>query len=156
MAEPCRIIVIGGVACGPKAAARARRRDPNAHITLVERGRLLSYAGCGLPFYLGGLVEDTRRLMETPVGVLRDEAFFKNVKDIDVRTATLAEAIDREEKEVYFVHVDTGEREELAYDKLVLATGGLPVVLPIEGVDLNRVFRLNRCSELRLSVLAKR
>lgn len=147
MSHSTHLVVIGGVACGPKAAARARRRDPHARITLVERGRLISYAGCGMPYYLEGLVADTRELMCTPVGVVRDAVFFKNVKDIDVRTGTLAEAIDRAKKEVHLVRVDTGERETLPYDRLVLATGGLPIVPPLEGVDLNRVFRLNHPDE---------
>jgi NADPH-dependent 2,4-dienoyl-CoA reductase/sulfur reductase-like enzyme len=137
-----QIVVVGGVATGPKAAARARRRDPEAQITIVERGGLLSYAGCGMPYYVAGLVEEARDLMCTPAGVLRDAAFFKNVKDVNVRLRTLAEGIDRDRQEVALVNVETGERSKLPYDYLVLATGGMPVVPPISGLDLNRVFRL--------------
>ena len=137
-----QIVVVGGVATGPKAAARARRRDPEAQITIVERGGLLSYAGCGMPYYVAGLVEEARDLMCTPAGVLRDAAFFKNVKDVSVRSRTLAEGIDRDRQEVALVSVETGERSKLPYDYLVLATGGMPVVPPISGLDLNRVFRL--------------
>jgi NADPH-dependent 2,4-dienoyl-CoA reductase/sulfur reductase-like enzyme/rhodanese-related sulfurtransferase len=137
-----KIVVVGGVACGPKSASRARRLDPTAEITLVEKGELLSYAGCGLPYFLSGDVKDSKELMETAVGVLRDTVFFKNVKDINVMNNTLAESIDRKKKVVSTVNVQTGEKTELPYDKLVLATGGTPFVPPIPGVDLNRVFTL--------------
>ena len=76
------------------AAARARRRDPHADITIVERGRLLSYAGCGMPYYIQGQVRDFHELMSTPVGVIRDGTFFQNVKDIRVLNQTLAETTD--------------------------------------------------------------
>ena len=90
-----RIVVIGGVACGPKAAARARRLDPTADITIIERGDLLSYAGCGMPYYIQGEIESTDELMSTPAGAVRDAAFFKNVKAIHCMSRTLAERIDR-------------------------------------------------------------
>ncbi len=141
--NPNRILIIGGVATGAKAAARARRRDPHAEITIVERGRLLSYAGCGMPYYIQGQVHDFHELMSTPVGVIRDGTFFQNVKDIRVRNQTLAEKIDRARKTVSVVHVATGEKAELPYDKLVLATGGIPIEPRLEGTNLNRVFRLN-------------
>jgi NADPH-dependent 2,4-dienoyl-CoA reductase/sulfur reductase-like enzyme/rhodanese-related sulfurtransferase len=141
--KPNRILVIGGIATGAKAAARARRRDPNAEITIVERGRFLSYAGCGMPYYIQGEVHDFHELMSTPVGVIRDADFFQNVKDIRVFNQTLAEKIDRAGKKVTVVNTVTGERQELPYDKLVIATGGVPVEPRIEGTNLNRVFRLN-------------
>jgi NADPH-dependent 2,4-dienoyl-CoA reductase/sulfur reductase-like enzyme/rhodanese-related sulfurtransferase len=141
--KPNRILIIGGVATGAKAAARARRRDPHAEITIVERGRLLSYAGCGMPYYIQGQVRDFHELMSTPVGVIRDGTFFQNVKDIRVLNQTLAEKMDRTRKTVSVVNVATGEKAELPYDKLVLATGGLPVEPRLEGGNLNRVFRLN-------------
>ena len=136
------IVVIGGVATGPKAAARARRRDPEARITIIERGGLLSYAGCGLPYYIAGLVEDAEDLMCTPAGVVRDAAFFKGVKDIEVRSRTLADAIDRERREVEIVNVESGEHSRLRYDTLVLATGGMAVFPLVPGIELKRVFRL--------------
>ncbi len=141
--KPTRILIIGGVAAGAKAAARARRRDPHADITLVERGRLLSYAGCGMPYYIQGQVHDFHELMSTPVGVIRDGTFFQNVKAIRVLNQTLAEKIDRAGKTLNTVNVATGEKTDLPYDKLVLATGGIPVEPRMEGADLNRVFRLN-------------
>ena len=90
-----RIVVIGGVACGPKAASRARRVDPHADITIVERGELLSYAGCGMPYYIEGKIEMAEELMMTPAGGIRDTAFFRNVKAVNVLNRTLAEGINR-------------------------------------------------------------
>jgi len=141
--KPKRILIIGGVATGAKAAARARRRDPHADITIIERGRLLSYAGCGMPYYIQGQVHDFHELMSTPVGVIRDGSFFQNVKAIRVLNQTLAEKINRTGRTVDIVNITTGEKATLPYDKLVLATGGIPVEPRIEGANLNRVFRLN-------------
>ena len=140
---PNRIIVIGGVACGPKAAARVRRLDPTADITLIERGELLSYAGCGMPYYIQGEIHSVDELMSTPAGAVRDAAFFKNVKAIRCLGRTLAERIDREQKLVHVVSLDSGEQSALPYDKLVLATGADAVLPPIPGADLKNVFRLN-------------
>ena len=108
-----KIVVIGGVAAGPKAAARARRLDPTAEITIVEKGELLSYAGCGLPYYISGMVEDRRQLMTTPIGVMRDPQFFAQVKDIRVLNRTEAVKIDRQAKEVEVQNVDSGEMQRL-------------------------------------------
>lgn len=144
-----RIVVIGGVACGPKAAARARRRDPQAEITIIERGDLLSYAGCGMPYYIQGVIETADELLSTAAGVVRDEAFFKSVKAIRVMSRTLAERIDRDRKVVEVVSVETGEKGEVPYDKLVLATGAEGVVPPIKGTDLKGVYRLNSPHDAR-------
>lgn len=139
-----KIVVIGGVAAGPKAAARARRLDPSAEITIVEKDELLSYAGCGLPYYISGVVEDRRQLMETPIGVLRDPQFFAQVKNIQVLNRTKAVKIDREAKEVEVQRLDSGETQRLPYDKLIIATGAEPLEPPIPGRDLKNVLRLKR------------
>lgn len=141
-----KIVIIGGVACGPKAAARARRLDPTAQITIIEKGELLSYAGCGIPYFLSGDVKDVKELMETPIGVVRDTVFFKNVQDINVLNRTLAESIDRKKKIVRVVNTSDGSHSEIPYDKLVLATGGAPFIPDIPGRDsVNNVFTL--CSQ---------
>ncbi|MGI5835791.1 MAG: FAD-dependent oxidoreductase [Chloroflexota bacterium] len=137
-----KIVVVGGVAAGPKAAARARRRDPEAEITIVEKGELLSYAGCGLPFYVAGLIQEAEELMHNAAGAVRDAAFFKAVKDIKVMTRTLAEKIDRERKELLVVDLETGAKSRLPYDKLVVATGANPIVPKMDGTGLKRVFRV--------------
>jgi NADPH-dependent 2,4-dienoyl-CoA reductase/sulfur reductase-like enzyme len=142
MEQQLRIVVIGGVAAGPKAAARARRLAPNAEITVIERDEFLSYAGCGLPYYVSGVVETQNELMETPIGVVRDPAFFQKVKAIKVLNRTEATAIDREKKEVEVKHLGSGETRRIPYDKLIVATGAEPVEPPIPGGDLHNVFRL--------------
>ncbi|HGJ66925.1 TPA: hypothetical protein ENS27_16320 [bacterium] len=76
-----RIVIIGGVATGPKAASRARRRDPKAEIIMIDKGNALSYAGCGMPYFISGDIKDCNELMCTPAGVVRNSTFFQNVKD---------------------------------------------------------------------------
>ena len=137
-----KIVVIGGVAAGPKAAARFRRLDPTAEITIIERGDLVSYAGCGTPYYIKGDIREFGELIETPVGTPRDAVFFRKVKDIGVRTRTLAESIDRENKVITAIDLQTSARETIPYDQLVLATGGNPVRPPIPGIDLGHVYTL--------------
>ncbi|MBN1402520.1 MAG: FAD-dependent oxidoreductase, partial [Anaerolineae bacterium] len=142
-----RIVVIGGVAAGPKAAARARRLDPDAEITIIEKDEILSYAGCGLPYYISGMVEDREDLMTTPVGVLRDPAFFARVKNIQVMNRTEAIRIDRQAKQVEVKRLDTGETMNLPYDKLIIATGAEPIEPPIPGKELANVLRLKRLED---------
>lgn len=142
MPNPLRIVVIGGVAAGPKAAARARRLDPAAEITVIERDEFLSYAGCGLPYYISGAVEEQSELMETPIGVLRDPEFFQKAKAISVLNRTEATRIDRGLKTVEVRDLGTDKTTTLPYDKLVLATGATPIEPPIEGKDLGNIFRL--------------
>ena len=139
-----KVVIIGGVATGPKAAARLRRLNPRAEITIVEQGKIISYAGCGMPYLVGGDVDSFRNLNTTTAGILRDAAFFRNVKDVKVLDGTLARSIDRKNKIVTAVHGETGESVSLPYDTLVLATGGQPIPLSVEGANLNRVFRLWR------------
>jgi NADPH-dependent 2,4-dienoyl-CoA reductase/sulfur reductase-like enzyme len=71
-----KVVIIGGVAAGPKTAAKIMRLIPDADVTIVEKGRLLSYAGCGLPYYISGAVKDQKELMSSPAGVVRDPIFF--------------------------------------------------------------------------------
>jgi NADPH-dependent 2,4-dienoyl-CoA reductase/sulfur reductase-like enzyme/rhodanese-related sulfurtransferase len=130
------------VATGPKTAARLRRLNPEAEITIMEKGKVLSYAGCGMPYFVSGDVAESHNLMDTPAGIIRDSLFFLNVKGVTVLDHTLAEKIDRQAKTVSGVHLETGESKTLPFDKLVLATGGTPIELPIEGKNLNHVFRL--------------
>ncbi len=144
MAESTRrIVIIGGVACGPKAAARARRRDPNAEIILIERGRYLSYAGCGLPYLVGGAVSEFDHLQKTMFNLVRDETYFRDFKGIDIRLRTEAERIDRADKTVLVRNLESGETEAISYDRLVLATGASPAKLPIDGMELDGVLSLH-------------
>lgn len=149
MSDKQKIVIIGGVAAGPKVAARARRLAPDADITIIERGKMISYAGCGMPFYLGGHIRDFNQLFMTAYGVKRDEQYFEREKGVKVLTGTEAVAIDRENKQVAAVNLASGERFNVPYDKLVLATGSSPFVPPIEGVDLQGVFRLNHPEDVQ-------
>ena len=135
-------VIIGGVACGPKAAARAKRLDPEANVTIIEQGSALSYAGCGMPYYIAGRVPELRELMSTPIGVPRNVPYFRNVKGINVYSRRQVISVQRDVKTVHSVDLDTGERHELPYDKLVLATGGYSILPPIPGIRLDRVFGL--------------
>ncbi len=137
-----KIIIIGAVACGTKAAARARRLDPEAQITIIEQGEFLSYAGCGMPYFLSRDVVDFKQLMQTPFGVIRDSLFFKTSKNIDVKNHTRAESIDRKNKIVHTVNVLSAERRDLSYDYLVIATGATPLIPRLAGIDLKQVYTL--------------
>jgi len=123
-----KVLVIGGVAAGPKIASKVKRVMPDAEVTLIQKGKYLSYAGCGLPYYIGGVFSDRDHLISTPTGTHRDIPFFKNVKGLTVRTNTEAIKIDRENKKVLVV--SDGQEEWLSYDKLALATGAEPFVPP--------------------------
>lgn len=138
-----KYVIIGGVACGPKTASRLRRLDPEAEITIIEKGEILSYGGCGMPYYLSGEVHDIKELWSTPIGVPRDGQFFKKVKNIDILDRTIAESIDKDKKVVNVLNLVSHEKKEISYDKLILAVGGSPKLPPLEGMDLNNVFKLN-------------
>ena len=138
MAE--NILIIGGVAAGPKAACRLQRLRPKARITIVDQDNLISYGGCGIPYYVSGDVSDEKELRSTSFHAVRDPLFFENAKGVKVLTRTRAQAIDRKGKRVSVTNLDTGRSEELAYDKLVLCTGSSPNRVPIPGSDLPGVF----------------
>jgi NADPH-dependent 2,4-dienoyl-CoA reductase/sulfur reductase-like enzyme/rhodanese-related sulfurtransferase len=116
---------------------------PEADVTIVEKGTFLSYAGCGLPYYISGEVKEQADLMCTPAGVVRDPVFFQNVKNVRVLNQTEALEIDRAGRRVRVKALAAGEESWLPYDKLVLATGASPVVPPIPGVDKKNIFTLH-------------
>ena len=95
-----KVVIIGGVAAGPKTAAKIVRQNPEAQVTVLEKGKFLSFAGCGLPYYVSGVVKEQKALMSTPIGVVRDAAFFQKVKNVKVLTETEALEIDRAGKRV--------------------------------------------------------
>ena len=141
---PLKIVVIGGVACGPKAAARARRRDPEAEITIIEKGKYISYAGCGLPYYMAGTIPEITGLMTTSSGAVRNPEFFRKVKGIRVLINTVVESVDRNKKEVRIRDIAANKVDVLPYDKLVIATGGAPSMPTLEGINLKKVFALRK------------
>lgn len=140
MKNELRVLIIGGVACGPKAASRLKRLLPSCEVTMIDKGRLVSYGACGLPYYVEGTFPDLDMLAETPAGVLRNSAFFEKVKGFNALTGVEAVAINRASKQVRVRNVDTGTEGEISYDKLVLATGSRAVQPPITGLELKNVW----------------
>lgn len=137
-----KIVVIGGVAAGPKAACRAKRLMPKAEVILIDQDSLISYGGCGIPYYVAGDVADESALRSTSFHVLRDEAYFQKYKGVKTLTSTKVLAIDRLAKTVKIKNLKNGQEEDIDYDKLVLATGSQPYVLPIPGAELDGVFTI--------------
>ncbi len=128
-----RIVIVGGVAAGASAAARARRMNEEAEITLIEAGPYISFANCGLPYYVGGEIPNRDRLF-----VARAPRFARRF-NVDVRVDTAVTAIDRDRMTVTFA-TSGGAVEEMGYDRLILATGAVGVVPPIAGLDRDNVF----------------
>lgn len=142
MEKSKKIIVIGGSAAGPKAAAKARRLDENAEITIIQKGPDLSMASCGYPYYVGGFFDDRNMLICTPTGVVRDSKFYLNAKGIVAKTETEALKIDKKNKTVLVKNLKTGEEENLEYDRLIITTGSIPKKPPIPGADLQGISTL--------------
>lgn len=138
-----RIVIVGAVAAGPKTACRARRLLPEAEITLLDQDNLISYGGCGIPYLISGDVASEVELRSTSYHMVRDERFFLAAKGVATRTLTRATAIDRINKTVALEHVETGEVGQIPYDKLVLATGSTPFMLPIPGNNLAGVYTIS-------------
>ncbi|HEY3426407.1 MAG TPA: FAD-dependent oxidoreductase [Negativicutes bacterium] len=137
-----KVVIIGAVAAGLKSAAKIRRCDSQAQITVVEKGELISYGACGLPYFVAGDVRDINQLMSSSAGAMRSPDFFKNVKKVDVHNNTLATKIDREAKTVTVTQLANGEESVLFYDKLVIATGATPVKPSLPGGNLANIHQL--------------
>lgn len=120
---PEKILIVGGVALGPKAASRCKRLMPDAEVTLVDENVYISYGGCGIPYYVSGEVQNLDDLRATPYHTIRDPEFFRAMKGVTVRNQTRALSIDRAAKTLLVKDVISGKEEKLPYDKLVLATG---------------------------------
>jgi len=133
-ARPRRILVVGGVAGGASCAARLRRLDESCDIVVVDKGPHVSFANCGLPYYVGNVIADEKNLLVASPQMFRDR--FR----IDVRTGTEAVAIDRAKRIVQLRDVASGEVRDEPYDALVLAPGASPVRPPLPGIDLDGVF----------------
>ena len=135
-----KIIIIGGVAGGATTAARIRRVDETAEIVLLEKGKYISYANCGLPYYIGGVIEERDKLfVQTP------EAFSTRFR-VDVRTENEVIFIDRKRKTVT-VRQSSEDTYEESYDKLVISTGASPVRPPLPGIDLSGIFTLRNVTD---------
>ncbi|SBW03114.1 CoA-disulfide reductase [uncultured delta proteobacterium] len=130
------VVVVGGVALGPKAACRFMRLMPEGTVTLIDQTDRISYGGCGIPFFVSGEVSRVEDLRSTPYGVVRDKDFFFRYKGVNVLTRSKVIGIDRDRKRVRMQDLDTIEVREIAYDRLVLATGSRAKMPPIPGIDL--------------------
>lgn len=135
-----KVIIIGGVAGGATTAARIRRVDESAEIILLEKGKYISYANCGLPYYIGGVIEEREKLfVQTP------EAFSTRFR-VDVRTENEVIFIDRKRKTVT-VRQSSEDTYEESYDKLLISTGASPVRPPLPGIDLSGIFTLRNVTD---------
>ena len=128
------VLVIGGVAAGTKTAAKLKRENRDFNVTLITKGENISYAGCGLPYYVGGVIEDKSDLIvDTPKS-------FSKLTQVEVKTSVEALEIDRDKKIVKAFDIQNKEEIIFNYDKLVIATGADPIKPPIEGIDLEGVY----------------
>lgn len=144
-----RVIVIGAVALGPKAASRFKRLDPSAEVTMLDRHTYISFGGCGIPYYISAEVDSLDALRATPYGTVRTPEFFRDRKGITVRNRTEALSIDRQAHTVRVRDLQSGAEEDLPYDKLVIATGSTPKMPPVEGRDLGNVFGVTTLENAR-------
>ena len=124
-----KIVIVGGVAAGASAAARLRRLDEQAEIVLFERGEHVSFANCGLPYHVGGVIPDRNALLVMP------PARFKTRMAVDLRVRHEVVSIDRAAHAIRYVNLATGESGTETYDKLLLATGSVPLRPPLPGID---------------------
>ena len=131
-----KVLIIGGVAAGTKAAAKLKRMDRGMQVTLITKDQDISYAGCGLPYYVGGLIGTREEL------IVNTPAKFAGLTGVEVLTGREAIKLDSTAKTVTARNHATGEEEHYTYDACILATGASPIVPPLPGMDLEGVFKL--------------
>ncbi len=138
-----RILIIGAVAAGTSAAAKASREDPSAEIVIYERGRHISYSSCNMPYAIAGIISDPSSLHP------RGPEFFKEKYGVDVRIEHEVIALDRDAKQLTIRDLSTGREFTDYYDRLVLATGASTITPPIQGSDLPHVFELRTIADMQ-------
>lgn len=131
-----KIVIIGGVAAGATAAAKARRISPTAQIVMLEAGPDISFANCGLPYYIGGDIKSRSKL------ILQSPESFNEQYGVEVHTHTIVSAIDRNAKVIRALDTRSGEQKSFEYTKLILAQGGRPITPTLPGADHDHVFTL--------------
>ena len=129
-----KVLVLGGVAAGTKVAAKLLREDRSCEVTVLTKGRDISYAGCGLPYYVGGVIQEKSEL------IVNTPEKFASLTGAKVLTQTEATAVKPAEHKVIARDLQSGEEQEYSYDKLVIATGAAPFLPPVQGLDLQNVF----------------
>ncbi|HWR62753.1 MAG TPA: FAD-dependent oxidoreductase [Clostridia bacterium] len=135
------LIVIGAVAAGTKAASKAKRDNPDMEVRVFTRERYISYAGCGLPYYIGGIIREKQELL------VRSPEDFKNEQGIDIYTEHEVKKINTAGKTVTVENLRNGETSEYPYDKLIIATGASPIVPPMENINLGNIFTLRSVTD---------
>ncbi len=138
-----RVLIVGGVAGGASCAARLRRLDESLHITVLDRGPYVSFANCGLPYYVGNVIADERKLL------MASPESFRQRFNIEVLTDTEATAIDRDARTLTVSDLTTGAERSEPYDVLVLSPGAAPIRPPVAGVDLPGVFAVRSIPDSR-------
>ena len=136
-----KYIIVGAVAGGASTAARLRRLDEKADIIIFEKGAYISYANCGLPYYIGDVIKDRNALF------VQTAAAFNQRFNIDVRTLTEVTAINPEAKTITAHNQNTGETYEETYDKLVLSPGAEPIRPPLPGITREGIFTLRNVND---------
>lgn len=139
-----KIVIIGGVAAGPKTGAVLARRMPEAEIILFQQEKLISYGSCGMPYFASGDIPSFTELNNTGYGIPRNTEFFDQTKGFKVKTECRVIAIDRSDKSVRVKNLQTGEEFDENYDKLVIATGANPARAPFEIPESDRVMPFTR------------
>ena len=145
-----KIVVVGANAAGAKAASKAKRINPKAEVTLIDRGNFISYGACGIPYYVSDAVPELKDLMSTPVGVVRDPNFFQKVKGVTVRINTEVIRIDRSAKSVQLLDRTTARESLLEYDRLILATGSSPFIPKLSNVELPGILTVKSIEDAEL------
>ncbi|MBK7768517.1 MAG: FAD-dependent oxidoreductase [Sulfuritalea sp.] len=138
-----KVVIVGGVAGGASCAARLRRLDENAEILMVERGPYVSYANCGLPYHVGGVIEKESSLLVATANT------FRQVFNVEVRTNCEAIRVSPDNKTIELRNVETGEVSSESYDKLVLSPGAASIRPPLPGIDLPGIFQVRTVPDAR-------
>jgi len=142
-----RVVIIGAVALGPKAACRFKRLEPDSEVIMIDENEIISYGGCGIPYYVSGDVSEAKELQSTTFHMIRDEFFFREAKGVQVRTRTRALSIDPSAKQVLVLDLEKNHKYLLHYDKLVLSTGSRPWKPRLPGVNLPGVYAISGLEE---------
>ena len=140
--ENKHLIIIGGVAAGMKAAAKARRESPTMKITVVTDEHYISYASCGMPYFIGDIIKDSKKL------IIREPPYFKNMLNINVLTRHQATAINTKSKQIKVNDLEKGQELIFNYDRLIIATGAQPIVPPLPGISLGNIFTLRTIADV--------